>query len=244
MLYFDAMNDISLRNINLSATLDAFLPPHVRDLLHLAAEIAARNNWRLYLVGGAVRDMLLGRTIGDLDLTVEGDAIGLADALATQIGGRVTHHVQFGTAMVEVRDPSSAAGLILDFVTAREERYPLPAALPEVHPATLQEDLLRRDFTMNALAIGLNTTDYGTLYDVCGGLHDLELRQLRILHARPYSSSMTGSRPISRASWRKRTNTRSPARSLRPLRKRSTTRPRSTIIGVFGRTPVVDAETR
>lgn len=202
MLYLRTMSYEPRSQIDLANELDAFLPPRIRAVLGIAANLAEQQGWRLYLVGGTVRDMLLGRAAGDLDLTVEGDAIGLADALAAQIGGRVTHHVQFGTAVLHVptmiksdmldssHEPDDAL-LMLDFVTARAEHYPAPAALPEVHPATLKEDLQRRDFAINALALGLHAADYGRLYDVTDGWHDLEQRQLRVLHARSFVDDPT-----------------------------------------------------
>src|SRR3954471_4644210 len=99
----------------------------------------------VYLVGGAVRDLLLGRERSDLDLVVEGDAA----ALGRKLGGEVRAHERFATATA-VLD-----GLEVDLATARSETYPHPGALPEVRPAAIAEDLARRDFTVNAMAIPL-----------------------------------------------------------------------------------------
>ena len=163
---------------DLAAALDAFLRPGVRGVLRQAAELAANQGGALYLVGGTVRDMLLGRPQADLDLVVEGDAPALAAALAARLGGRTRAHPQFGTASVEwAGEPP-----LLDLVTARRERYPRPAALPEVAPAPLRDDLLRRDFAANALAIALDPAHYGALIDVTGGVDDLRRRELRVLH--------------------------------------------------------------
>jgi tRNA nucleotidyltransferase (CCA-adding enzyme) len=120
------------------------------------------------LVGGAVRDLLLERPPRELDLVVEGDV----DAAAERLGGEVTAHDRFGTARVRVD------GCAFDLVRARDESYAHPGALPDVRPATLKEDLRRRDVTINAIALGLD----GTLTAVDGALDDLRAGVLRVLH--------------------------------------------------------------
>src|SRR5437868_1407475 len=102
------------------------------------------------IVGGAVRDLLLGGTPADLDLVIEGDAIAAARRLGEALGGSVTVHERFGTATVE------AGGHVYDLATARVETYARPGALPDVRPGTLEEDLSRRDFTVNAIAVALD----------------------------------------------------------------------------------------
>jgi tRNA nucleotidyltransferase (CCA-adding enzyme) len=124
---------------------------------------------RTAVVGGFARDVWLGREPRELDLVVEGDAV----ALARRLGGEVTVHEAFGTAS------ASGPGWRIDVATARRERYPAPGALPEVEPATLEEDLERRDFTVNALAV---TVDEGELLAVDDGVADLGAGVLRVLH--------------------------------------------------------------
>jgi tRNA nucleotidyltransferase (CCA-adding enzyme) len=124
----------------------------------------------VYLVGGAVRDLVLGRDRADLDLVVEGDAAALADRL----GGESVSHDRFATAKVRLQ------GLELDLASARAESYPRPGALPEVREATLAEDLSRRDFTLNAMAIPLHRDP--ELIDPHGGRADLASALIRILH--------------------------------------------------------------
>jgi tRNA nucleotidyltransferase (CCA-adding enzyme) len=125
----------------------------------------------VYLVGGAVRDLLLGRGRADIDLVVEGDAAVLAERL----GAEVTSHERFGTAKVELN------GHEIDIAGARSESYPRPGALPVVVAgATLEADLRRRDFTINAMAIPLRGEP--RLIDPHGGEADLATRQLRVLH--------------------------------------------------------------
>ena len=129
-----------------------------------------------HLVGGAVRDVLLGGEAADLDVVVEGDAAAAARTAAERLGGRVREHERFGTATVEAGD------LAFDVARARRERYPVPGALPEVEPASLEEDLRRRDFTVNALAVALGPPAPGTLHAAPHSREDLGGRRLRVFH--------------------------------------------------------------
>jgi tRNA nucleotidyltransferase (CCA-adding enzyme) len=131
----------------------------------------------VYLVGGTVRDILLGERSFDVDIAVEGDAIAFARSLARVLGGRVRAHTKFGTAVVLY-----GPGERVDVVTTRTEFYAAPAALPSVEHATLREDLFRRDFTINAMAVSLEAEDFGRLVDPFGGRSDLAARRLRVLH--------------------------------------------------------------
>ena len=131
----------------------------------------------VYLVGGTVRDILLGEQSFDVDIAVEGDAIELAKALAEALDGRVRPHEKFGTAVVLYGD-----GGRIDVVTTRTEFYDAPAALPTVEHATIREDLFRRDFTINGMAVSLKGDDLGRLVDPFGGRADLEAGVIRVLH--------------------------------------------------------------
>jgi tRNA nucleotidyltransferase (CCA-adding enzyme) len=124
------------------------------------------------VVGGAVRDTLLGRTPRELDLVVTGD-LGAAVARLAAGATDVRVHERFGSATVTLAD-----GCRLDLVRARAERYEGPGALPDVRPGTLDEDLRRRDVTVNAMALGLDAS----LHAVDGALEDLRARRLRVLH--------------------------------------------------------------
>ncbi|MBV8734576.1 MAG: CCA tRNA nucleotidyltransferase [Solirubrobacterales bacterium] len=126
----------------------------------------------VFLVGGAVRDLLLGRDPTELDLVVEGDAL----ALARQLGGSVLANDRFGTSTVRLD------GHRYDIATARRETYARPGALPDVTPAALAEDLRRRDFTVNTVAMALGGERAGRLVAVPGALDDLKQRMLRVLH--------------------------------------------------------------
>jgi tRNA nucleotidyltransferase (CCA-adding enzyme) len=129
-------------------------------------------------VGGAVRDLLLGRAVRDADLALEGEAGGFAAALAERLGARVTVHERFGTATLELPE-----GFRLDVAATRGETYAYPGALPTVSlGATLAEDLVRRDFSIHAIALDLARRPHGIL-DPCGGRADLAAGRLRFLHA-------------------------------------------------------------
>jgi tRNA nucleotidyltransferase (CCA-adding enzyme) len=130
----------------------------------------------VHLVGGAVRDLLLGRAPHELDLVAEADGPRVARTLADRLGGSTRVHEPFGTASVE------GDGIRLDIATARAERYPRPGALPEVRSAGLDEDMARRDFTANAIAVGLSPDRRGTLHAAPRALEDLAARRLRVLH--------------------------------------------------------------
>jgi tRNA nucleotidyltransferase (CCA-adding enzyme) len=138
-----------------------------------------------YLVGGAVRDLLRGTDAVDLDIAVEGDARSVARALAERLSGEAREHERFGTATVR------AEALVFDLATTRREVYDEPGALPRVSVAPLAEDLVRRDFAINAMAVGLTGDDLGHLYDPCGGLADLEEGVVRVLHERSFVDDPT-----------------------------------------------------
>ena len=146
----------------------------------IADVIAARPEGApdVFVVGGTVRDILLGRERGDdIDLAVEGDAIAFANVLADALGGHATPHRKFGTAVVSVAD-----GQHVDVVTTRRESYHAPGALPTVEHAELEHDLQRRDFTINAMAASLGRDDLGALYDPYSGRKDLADHTIRVLH--------------------------------------------------------------
>ncbi len=159
----------------------ARLAPATRALLDRAATIALLRGAAPYLVGGSVRDLLLGRTTIDLDLVVVGDAIGVARALHEELGGDevalLRVHEVFGTATVIPQ-----GGVPLDLITARYETYQVPGALPVVVPGTLDDDLRRRDFAINAIALALAPETRGQLYDPLGGRADLAAGIVRTLH--------------------------------------------------------------
>ncbi len=159
------------------------LPPALETLLLRARDTANDLGYALYIVGGFVRDLLLGAPTLDLDLVVEGDAIRMAQQLSKALGARTISHARFGTAKLllpEPREPGIPAAL--DFVTARTEFYERPSVLPEVERSSIKQDLYRRDFTINTLAICLDRGRYGELLDYYGGERDIQEKRIRVLH--------------------------------------------------------------
>ena len=138
-----------------------------------------------WLVGGGVRDLLLGADSVDLDVVVEGDGVAAARVVAERLGAELAEHDRFGTATVRAPD------LSVDFATSRRERYTAPGALPEVEPAPLDEDLARRDFTINAMAASLTPGSLGVLRDPHGGEADLAAGVVRVLHPRSFEDDPT-----------------------------------------------------
>jgi tRNA nucleotidyltransferase (CCA-adding enzyme) len=171
----------------LAARMEDALPDSLLDLLRQVSRTAEEMGSALYVVGGFVRDLLLGVPTLDLDLVVEGDAIGLARRLAEKHGGRVRAHARFGTAKwildrvyEDALHPFQSG---LDFVTARTEFYERPSALPQVERSSIRQDLHRRDFTINTLAIDLTPARWGELLDFYGGERDLRDGYVRVLHS-------------------------------------------------------------
>ncbi len=155
------------------------------DLKAIGQE-AERLGCEAYLVGGVVRDLVLRRESSDLDIVIAGDAVQFSHALAKDQKAEVTVYPQFGTATVQFLN-----GAMIDFATAREEHYPHPGALPVVRPGTIKADLFRRDFTINALAVVLNTSRLGELQDFYGGYEDLRKKKIRVLHDQSFIDDPT-----------------------------------------------------
>ena len=170
---------------NLSSRLETYLPQQILKLTKGAGEKAGELGQEMYLVGGVVRDLFLGCTNFDLDLVVEGDAIKLAQELANDSQAKLTVHTRFGTAKLSYGDFS------LDLATARRETYSRPGALPTVQPGTVTDDLCRRDFSINAMALCLTSHRFGELIDLYHGKDDLDRKLIRILHANSFIDDAT-----------------------------------------------------
>ena len=154
------------------------LPHNLYNLLVQVGKQGDEHQVNIFLVGGFVRDLLLGISNLDIDLVVEGNAMSFAKTFAKQQKGRVKTHGRFGTATVICSDTQK-----LDFATARTEHYEFPAALPTVKPSSIKKDLYRRDFTINTLAICLNRPQFGELLDFYRGQRDLHDQTIRVLHS-------------------------------------------------------------
>ncbi|OBQ45842.1 CBS domain-containing protein [Halodesulfovibrio spirochaetisodalis] len=167
---------------NVRTLLKERLPEHHFELLTMAGELGNRLNVAVYVVGGFVRDLLLGRKNLDLDLVVEGDGIAFAYKLAHQLGGRVRQHKKFKTAII-IYINAAGEEERLDVATARLEYYEQPASLPTVELSSIKMDLYRRDFTINALAIQLSHDNFGKLIDFFGAQKDIRDKLIRVLHS-------------------------------------------------------------
>ncbi len=152
------------------------IPKNIESISVQVGKIAHSKGYRAYIVGGVARDILLGKEVWDIDFVIEGDAIEVAWELARLHGVNLHPFPEFGTAHLKV------GTLKLELSTARRETYPRPGAYPKVERASLKEDLIRRDFTINAMAISVSPDDWGTLIDYFGGLRDLKDRVVRVLH--------------------------------------------------------------
>ncbi|MEW6579610.1 MAG: CBS domain-containing protein [Chloroflexota bacterium] len=171
----------------------AALAPGMWRLVEAVARQAQQQRVGLYIVGGFVRDLLLGQPTHDLDLVVEGDAIALVGAIRATYGGDMRSHAQFGTAkwlldekVVQALGGSPDANgwpAFIDFASARREFYEQPTALPTVQRGSIKPDLYRRDFTINTLAIRLSPEPMGELLDFYGGEQDLKDGVIRVLHS-------------------------------------------------------------
>ena len=163
---------------NIRNLIEERLPQDVIRVLRIVGEVGDEAGFPVYLVGGIVRDLFLHLANLDVDIVVEGDAITFAGMLLKKTGGRMKTHLKFGTAVVVL-----PGGLKLDIATARLEYYDSPAALPTVELSSIKKDLYRRDFTINTLAVRLNSRDHGALIDFFNGLRDIKDKAIRVLHS-------------------------------------------------------------
>ena len=195
-----------IQNLGLNTELENRLTPQLWELLTTASQEAEKRGWHLYLVGGAVRDLLLSETenhtlmINDIDLVVDGfhktanvgAGVELAKALQRIYpNARLEIHGAFQTAALLWHKDPVLDSLWVDIATARTEFYPYPAANPEVEASSIRQDLYRRDFTINAMALRLTSPRAGELLDFFGGLIDLQNQQIRILHANSFIEDPT-----------------------------------------------------
>lgn len=162
------------------------IPPDKQTLLSNIAAQAASMNMPCYLVGGCVRDLLLQKPINDFDIIVEGNAIQLGDELVRKYGGKLTAHPKFLTAIWSLSSDET-----LDLITARAETYPTAGALPAVHPSTIEDDVARRDFTINTLVVRLDGEHFGDFFDLLDGQADLAQGIIRVLHPNSFIDDPT-----------------------------------------------------
>ncbi len=190
------------------------IPPELKGLISMAGGIADAYRMPAYLVGGFVRDLIMGASNLDSDIVVEGNGIEFAEVLAVKLGARLVRHRRFGTATVVI-----SPYLKIDISTARRESYPAPASLPVVEPGNMMDDLARRDFTINAMAIGINKDNFGKLLDPFGGRRDIRKKNIRILHDLSFIDDPT--RMLRAIRFQKRYNFKNEPHTLRLLKEAS-----------------------
>lgn len=164
------------------------IPPAKQILLSDIAAQSASMKMSCYLVGGFVRDLLLQKPVNDFDVVVEGNAIELGDELVRKYGGKLTVHRKFGTAIWFLPSETSET---LDLIAARSETYKQAGALPTVKLAAIEDDISRRDFTINTMAVRLDGENFGELIDLLDGQDDLAQGVVRVLHPRSFMDDPT-----------------------------------------------------
>ena len=170
--------------VNFVKRIQKLLPDDLIEFIRLITNIASKNNRRLYLVGGVVRDLLLNQSNMDIDIVVEGDAISIAREIPV-VDGKITVYHNFRTVKLKRGKWS------IDITSARSEIYTRPGALPVITLSTLEKDLMRRDFTINSIAVSLNDFNYGELIDPYKGITDLRHKYIRILHVNSFTDDAT-----------------------------------------------------
>lgn len=176
---------------NKQVSVREYLPAHLLDPLTWVIDACNGMQLPAFLVGGILRDYFLQVPSSDLDIVVEGDAIALGLWLAENNGGTLKKHKQFGTAKWYLPVTGTAPTEYIDLITARTETYRSPAALPRVRFASLKDDLLRRDFSINAMAISLSELHTSHIIDPTGGMNDLRDKQIRVLHDESFRDDPT-----------------------------------------------------
>ncbi len=171
------LNDIEEFTMDVKYLMYEKIPKKFLHLLLLFGYIGDELRLPIFVVGGFVRDLLMGISNFDIDIVVEHDGIRFAKEIKNHFDVEIFVHEKFKTAVVKFPD-----GFKVDITTARTEYYESPAKLPQVEVATIKKDLYRRDFTINAMAIELNNNNFGQLLDFFEGLKDIENKKIRILH--------------------------------------------------------------
>jgi len=177
--------------VNVLNEMKRALPKGVLSIIKRLAKFAEERQFKAYIVGGFVRDFLLGAKNLDVDLVIEGDAIELARFVAEKLDAALVAHRKFGTATLFIRKTMKGIRFKIDVATARTEIYKHPAALPSVKFGSIKDDLYRRDFTINAMAVSIDKKNFGELIDLFGGRIDLRNRRIRVLHDKSFIDDPT-----------------------------------------------------
>jgi tRNA nucleotidyltransferase (CCA-adding enzyme) len=171
--------------MNVSDNLVKRLSPTLLSILRETSKLASTHGVEVFLVGGMVRDVLAGFQPRDPDIMATGGFPEFPLSVAERFGGELLKTTEFGTTSVRIQD------IDLDLSTARRETYERPGALPTVFPGTVEEDLARRDFSINAMAISLSPDSWGELLDLNGGVQDLQIGRIRVLHDESFRDDAT-----------------------------------------------------
>lgn len=174
--------------INLYDKYNSYFNADLKAIFEQCSKIAAKKGFKLYLIGGMVRDLLLNKKSLDVDITVEGDAIEFARILKKEANAKISSvHESFGTVKIDIK------GQKIDLASTRSESYPKAGHLPHVDKigCSLKEDVIRRDFTVNALALSLNQDNFADLIDYTGWFEDLKAKKIKILHDKSFIDDPT-----------------------------------------------------
>ena len=184
--YLTRLKRLKAREKDVTTLMSGRLPGRISSSLKDIGAVAEELGYTAYVVGGFVRDLLLKKENFDIDIVVEGDGIKLAKEFAERFDATCKSHKRFGTSTVFLSD-----GFRIDFATARTEYYKSPAALPVVRQSLIRKDLMRRDFTINALAIRLGSKRHNMLVDYFGGEKDIKEKTIRVLHSQSFVDDPT-----------------------------------------------------
>lgn len=174
--------------MNLYENFNSYFNDDLKAIFEKISKIASENNYKIFLIGGLVRDLLLNEKSLDIDITVEGNAIEFAHVLEKKLDAKIlSKHKDFGTVKVEIGNHK------IDFASTRSETYPKKGHLPKVEEigCSLKKDVLRRDFTINSLALSLNQDNFCDLIDYVGGYEDLKAKKIRVLHDKSFIDDPT-----------------------------------------------------
>lgn len=162
--------------VDMKRVMEQYFPKNIIEKLKEIGKIAEEEKMKAFLVGGTVRDMVLGLPLKDIDVVIEGDALKIGEKVSQKMDAIFKPHLKFLTGVLNFKD-----GTKIDLATARKERYPEPASLPEVEASIIAKDLARRDFTINTLIVSLTPSTFGKLYDRYNGLQDLKNKSIQVL---------------------------------------------------------------
>jgi len=172
-----ARKAVNYFSLDIKKRITSLFPKKIHDILKIISDVSEETKCRVYLVGGIVRDILLGISNFDIDVVVETDGIKFGKKLANALNAKIESHKKFKTSVIVLGD-----GQHIDVATARIEYYKKPAALPSVEPGSIRQDLSRRDFTINTMALSLNKENFGEIMDFFGGRKDLKEKRIKVLH--------------------------------------------------------------